>query len=1041
MSENETVVGLSMIVRDEAGSIRACLDSILPHVDRAVIVDTGSSDATVELIRARIDLEDAISEERERFVVEETTWPDSFGVARQDALDRLLGRFPEVTHVVWLDADDVVVGGENIRSIASQIPSGVAAGVVHYAYATDPWGNLSCSHFRERIIRVDAITGWVNDVHEVLMTSPGSPMINVMAPVSSQLAGIPSNTWPIGPGGVEVVHRRPVEKDTSGRNRTILEAELASGERHARTLFYLSQEYAILGATAEDESTRDDHLRHAVDLLEEHARVGVWDEEVYQGRTRRASFLRALGRFEDALAVDLEALASRPSWPDAWTGAAMDYLELGNPDAAVAYASQALSLPYPQTVLILNPLDYSLVPRIVRARALVALGRFEDARADSTVAAGLQPQNPEVVSVHAAATENANRRSIREAVLLLDEALARHDENAKAARLLTDCVPYFLVDDAEIADRRRRRRSGVRHINTDGYYTRFYRDENPVWPITLQFPPDVAFVDANRTFCETLPRARFVTETVRARSGERELRVVDLGCNDGWLGWYLASEFGVRYEGWDLSEEALRVARSYAEHYPADVAGRVDFRYGTGPDDGEYDVAICFEVIEHLPVVSDQLRRMTELLAPDGIAFVSTPNGAYERGQIADWNSSEPRGHVRALRAADVASEILDVGGVLEGFEETPDGLVVASWSRGSANPRTVSIYLGPAGAEPWDPRDSVTRGLGGSETMAVRVATRLAERGWRVRVYANVTRKTVANVEYLPFYLWDPNDAVDVLIVSRAPGVARDEPNAARRILWLHDAEYPDLVENEDGWDAIVHVGGWQVDALWNGTAKTGTAKVVIPNAIPLDRYRDAERDFDERDPAVIYSSSPDRGLLELLDRWGEIRERVPDAKLHVAYGFTGTWRAMEPHSPGLAKLRREIEERLSLPGVIWHGTIGQEKLAELQQSSRVWAYPTDFPEVSCITAMEAQAAGLWIVATDRAELPSTLAGSAAVVLPRQAEWGDEERRRFVDEVVRGLTDRAAWTESNVANRGSATRFDTRTVVDSWERLMTEGN
>jgi hypothetical protein len=43
---------LCMIVKNEAAIIERCLDAALPHVDAYVICDTGSTDGTVEAVRA-----------------------------------------------------------------------------------------------------------------------------------------------------------------------------------------------------------------------------------------------------------------------------------------------------------------------------------------------------------------------------------------------------------------------------------------------------------------------------------------------------------------------------------------------------------------------------------------------------------------------------------------------------------------------------------------------------------------------------------------------------------------------------------------------------------------------------------------------------------------------------------------------------------------------------------------------------------------------------------------------------------------------------
>lgn len=1053
MSETP-VIGLSMIVKNEEATIRACLESVLPHVDRAVILDTGSTDQTRTVMRdvvASLGLhgpEDTVRIENE--VID----PWSFAAARNRAWELLLETYPEVTHVLWLDSDDVLRGGEHLRSVAVQVHAGLGAGMMHYHYASDPWGNLSCSHFRERLIRVDAAAGWVNAVHEVMALHPAAPMIRVAAPADSGLAAVPTNSWPIGDGGIEVIHHRPAEKDTGGRNREILEEEALrlGDDTPARVLFYLGQEYAIMAAIANDGTpegveAHDAWLEKAVDVLARHERVATWDEERYQARHRRADFLRALRRHQDALNLDLQGCGEMPDWPDAWLGAAESYVELGQPAAALAYVDVGLARPYPDTPLILNPLDYTFVPAVIRARAALQLGRLEEARRDAAVAARMQPTNPVAVNLAVEAEEAANRRSVREAVLALDEALARHDENLKAVDLLENCVPYFLELDAEIADRRRRRRAGVRHVRGDmERYGRYYGEDNPVPPISLQLDilaPGLPFPEQVDAFCRMLPRAQFIYRDLIDRAekplpDDRPLhgvRVLDIGCNDGWLGWWLAS-LGADYTGFDMSEEAIRLAVSYADRYPdMKETDRPVFHVGTGPPAiCDFDVVVCFEVIEHVPDVARHLEFLSAFTRPGGRVYVSTPNGAYERGRVDAWNDPQPRGHVRAITTRELAATIRDLGATIEALEETPDRLVCAAFTPGERPVGHVAMYLGAAGQEVWSPTDSLSRGLGGSETMAVRVATALTGVGWRVTVYGNTDPQMVQGVEYLPYWMYDPTEPVDVLISSRHPGLAAERPNAAVRVLWLHDAEYPDLAM--DGWDHVVHVGAWQERELWGDG--DDPRRLVIPNAIPLDRYAAGGAGFSLREPWVVYSSSPDRGLETLLNMWPRILEQAPTAKLHVTYGFTATWRAMEAGgSDYLRDLRKRIEGLLTQPGVVFHGSVGQLALAELQQKARVWAYPTDFPEVSCITGMEAQAAGLAIVATAKAELPATLDGSGATLFPPTSEWGPGTADGFATRVATLLTVEAEWVGPHVMACHAAARFDVRRIGGMWDDLL----
>src|SRR3954468_3936428 len=64
----------TMIVRNEARCLARCLDSVRPWVDRIIVLDTGSTDATRDIAAA------AGAE------VHQIAWPNSFALARNHAL-------------------------------------------------------------------------------------------------------------------------------------------------------------------------------------------------------------------------------------------------------------------------------------------------------------------------------------------------------------------------------------------------------------------------------------------------------------------------------------------------------------------------------------------------------------------------------------------------------------------------------------------------------------------------------------------------------------------------------------------------------------------------------------------------------------------------------------------------------------------------------------------------------------------------------------------------------------------------------------------
>ncbi len=84
-------ITLAMMVRNEEAHLARCIDSVKDHVDEIVIVDTGSTDKTIEIAKSY------------GAKVYEHAWEDSFSVARNQVISHV-----ETEWILQLDADEVM---------------------------------------------------------------------------------------------------------------------------------------------------------------------------------------------------------------------------------------------------------------------------------------------------------------------------------------------------------------------------------------------------------------------------------------------------------------------------------------------------------------------------------------------------------------------------------------------------------------------------------------------------------------------------------------------------------------------------------------------------------------------------------------------------------------------------------------------------------------------------------------------------------------------------------------------------------------------
>jgi 2-polyprenyl-6-hydroxyphenyl methylase/3-demethylubiquinone-9 3-methyltransferase len=113
---------------------------------------------------------------------------------------------------------------------------------------------------------------------------------------------------------------------------------------------------------------------------------------------------------------------------------------------------------------------------------------------------------------------------------------------------------------------------------------------------------------------------------VDARAGLTGKRVLDVGCGGGLLSEAMAQR-GAQVTGIDLGPQTIEVAELHA------LESKVAVRYARESAEthaaqhaGSYDIAVCMEMLEHVPEPESVLRALRTLVKPGGHVFVSTLN-------------------------------------------------------------------------------------------------------------------------------------------------------------------------------------------------------------------------------------------------------------------------------------------------------------------------------------------------------------------------------------------------------------------------------
>lgn len=146
-------VSLCMIVKNEEDVIGRCLDSVKDIFDEIIVVDTGSTDRTKEIVRQYTDL------------LYEFEWIDDFSAARNYSFSKATKDY-----IMWLDADDIILPEDKkaLLKLKQTLDPAVTLVMMKYNVAFDTAGNPTYSYYRERLFKRSMNYQWKDPVHEAI---------------------------------------------------------------------------------------------------------------------------------------------------------------------------------------------------------------------------------------------------------------------------------------------------------------------------------------------------------------------------------------------------------------------------------------------------------------------------------------------------------------------------------------------------------------------------------------------------------------------------------------------------------------------------------------------------------------------------------------------------------------------------------------------------------------------------------------------------------------------------------------------------------
>lgn len=337
-------LSLCMIVKNEENTLSSCLESVKNVVDEIIIIDTGSTDQTVEIAK------------KYTRQIYQFNWIDDFSAARNFAFQHA-----KMDYILTMDADDIFTeeDKDKLIQLKSTLSPSVDAITLKYLAGFDPSGNVLVSLRQVRIVKREKQFQWRGAVHEYLEISGN-----------------------IYHSDISVIHKR--SHRNSDRNLQIYEKQLKSGYSFTpRDLFYYANELY-------DHGKYQNAIHYYLEFLQTE---NHWNEDELAAYGRISDCFSQLSDFEHGIQYALKSFGFGPPRSENCCRLGFLFLQLEQPQTASYWFQFATLLPEIDTGGVINHACSTWIPHLQLSVCSSQLGNYKKAYTHIEIARSFCPRH------------------------------------------------------------------------------------------------------------------------------------------------------------------------------------------------------------------------------------------------------------------------------------------------------------------------------------------------------------------------------------------------------------------------------------------------------------------------------------------------------------------------------------------------------------------------------------------------------------------------------------------------------------------------
>jgi len=325
---------------------------------------------------------------------------------------------------------------------------------------------------------------------------------------------------------------------------------------------------------------------------------------------------------------------------------------------------------------------------------------------------------------------------------------------------------------------------------------------------------------------------------------------------------------------------------------------------------------------------------------------------------------------------------------------------------------KPIFCFHADGGFNYWSGSSIQTIGVGGSETYIIEMARYIQKSGeFNVYVFCNCKEEeNFEDVIYKPlseYYTFIKENYIHTCIVSRyseyLPVTFKGWTENVYMV--VHDLTPSGIVIPMDKkLKKIFCLTEWHVDYLSQIYPTLKDIMAPFYYGIDFNKFKN-DNIVLKQQYKFIYSSFPNRGLLQLLQMWPKIYQFQPQASLHIYCDIEGKWvNDVEPQMmQQIRELFKEYRVEENNMNIHYHGWVNKRVLADAWLSADIWFYPCTFMETFCLTALEAAITRTLAITNNLAALQNSVGHRGVVIKgdPTEKEWQEkalEKIKKYLD-------------------------------------------